>query len=373
MPSDPSCFTLALSSLPSSSSSSSACESLSHSDPLRSDVAARMAMCEIETAEGGKVPRECKDWQDGRRKSSVGGCVEALARSPQYWSSYSGYLREIVSFCSAFRRWSDLELAQEVNGESARTLKVFVEELREYERQRAGREARHDAAVQSTQKNVESLFSSLSDVSSFLSAASASHVSAFGEAISSLDRTSRAMLAQLDRLEVGVGYMAQTLQKEMAGTSQELRDMLREETRSHASDLSVITSTVNGRLLNSLEAFEAKQAFFLNNMGDLALTVKAVGADLQSTNSVMLDLQPLATHLAASLSDSLSSVSLLELQLASTSSANLAEAEKLATVLANLTDLVEQRQGRLAGLQTLSLVGAGLEETVWLVQMLWAL
>lgn len=47
-----------------------------------------MALCEIKTGQGSKVPKECSDWQGGKGK--VGMCVEALARSPQFWSSYSG-------------------------------------------------------------------------------------------------------------------------------------------------------------------------------------------------------------------------------------------------------------------------------------------
>lgn len=47
-----------------------------------------MALCEIKTGQGSKVPKECSDWQGGKGK--VGVCVEALARSPQFWSSYSG-------------------------------------------------------------------------------------------------------------------------------------------------------------------------------------------------------------------------------------------------------------------------------------------
>lgn len=92
--SNPSCFYLTLSSLP----SSSPCETLSRSDTSRIEVAAGMAICELRTAGNGegRVPRECGDWQDG--KSKVGGCVEALARSPQHWSSYSGYLREVGAF-----------------------------------------------------------------------------------------------------------------------------------------------------------------------------------------------------------------------------------------------------------------------------------
>jgi hypothetical protein len=74
-PSNPSCFFLSLSSLP----SQSPCETLSKSDGMRIQVAVKMALCEIKTAfddEGrnGRVPKECSDWKGA--KEGVSNCVE---------------------------------------------------------------------------------------------------------------------------------------------------------------------------------------------------------------------------------------------------------------------------------------------------------
>lgn len=91
-PSNPSCFFLSLSAIP----SQAPCEALSRSDTARVEVAASWAICEIKTAGTGigKLPRECEDWQGGG-KTGVANCVEALSRSPQHWSSYSQNLREV--------------------------------------------------------------------------------------------------------------------------------------------------------------------------------------------------------------------------------------------------------------------------------------
>ncbi|KAL8286500.1 hypothetical protein RQP46_004517 [Phenoliferia psychrophenolica] len=61
--SNPSCFFLSLSAIP----SSAPCEALSRSDTARIEVAANWAICEIRTAGTGigKLPRECEDWQGG--------------------------------------------------------------------------------------------------------------------------------------------------------------------------------------------------------------------------------------------------------------------------------------------------------------------
>ncbi|GAA5858417.1 hypothetical protein JCM1840_001195 [Sporobolomyces johnsonii] len=72
LPTHPSCFFRALSSLP----SSSPCETLAHSDSHRTEIAVAMALCEISTSEGAKLPRECRDWQ--AKKGEVGGCVDSL-------------------------------------------------------------------------------------------------------------------------------------------------------------------------------------------------------------------------------------------------------------------------------------------------------
>lgn len=46
--------------------------------------------------------------------SSLGPCVDALSRSAQLWSSYSGYLRELPMLCVAFRRLHDIDVAREI-------------------------------------------------------------------------------------------------------------------------------------------------------------------------------------------------------------------------------------------------------------------
>lgn len=81
-------------------------------------AAISMTLCEIATAKHYSLPLEChpfspegKDPRDPRTRSE---CVDALSRSAQFWSSYSGYLREIPQLCFAFRRWNDIDLARDI-------------------------------------------------------------------------------------------------------------------------------------------------------------------------------------------------------------------------------------------------------------------
>ncbi|EGO03540.1 hypothetical protein SERLA73DRAFT_45709 [Serpula lacrymans var. lacrymans S7.3] len=70
------------------------------SENERIQGAISMTLCELATARHHSPPLECSAFADSRipfvSTSHVqGDCVEALSRSAQFWSSYSGYLREI--------------------------------------------------------------------------------------------------------------------------------------------------------------------------------------------------------------------------------------------------------------------------------------
>ncbi|EDR09726.1 uncharacterized protein LACBIDRAFT_319136 [Laccaria bicolor S238N-H82] len=75
------------------------CGELDMDEDERINAAISMTLCEIATAKHYSLPLECrpfspegKDPRDPRTRSE---CVDALSRSAQFWSSYSGYLREI--------------------------------------------------------------------------------------------------------------------------------------------------------------------------------------------------------------------------------------------------------------------------------------
>ncbi|RDX54664.1 hypothetical protein OH76DRAFT_986290 [Lentinus brumalis] len=89
------------------------CGELETNESERVKAALSMTLCEIATAEDHSPPLECAHFQAGiadQRDASPGKCVSALSRSAQYWSSYSGYLREVSQLCFAFHRWNDIGL-----------------------------------------------------------------------------------------------------------------------------------------------------------------------------------------------------------------------------------------------------------------------
>ncbi|KAI5888546.1 uncharacterized protein SCHCODRAFT_085873 [Schizophyllum commune H4-8] len=94
------------------------CEELDSREDERVRAAISMTLCELATAKHYTPPLECAPFVPGTdgltSDGAAGECVNALSRSAQYWSSYSGYLREIPQLCFAYRRWHDIDTAKEI-------------------------------------------------------------------------------------------------------------------------------------------------------------------------------------------------------------------------------------------------------------------
>ncbi|KAJ3754796.1 hypothetical protein EV360DRAFT_86513 [Lentinula raphanica] len=89
-----------------------------------------MTLCELATAKHHAPPMECDVFsarlhepsyrsgfsarQQEEFEDSRGECVNALSRSAQFWSSYSGYLREIPQLCFTFQRGNDIDHAKKI-------------------------------------------------------------------------------------------------------------------------------------------------------------------------------------------------------------------------------------------------------------------
>ncbi|KAG2747508.1 hypothetical protein P692DRAFT_20834519 [Suillus brevipes Sb2] len=96
----------------------SRCEVSHMSEDERIQVAIRLTLCELATARHHTPPLECSPFKNNFGSHiphhAVGDCVDALSRSAQFWSSYSGYLREIPQLCFAFRRWMEIDTAKDI-------------------------------------------------------------------------------------------------------------------------------------------------------------------------------------------------------------------------------------------------------------------
>ncbi|KAF7289974.1 RING finger protein [Mycena indigotica] len=77
----------------------STCEVLETQEAERITVAISLTLCELATATHHSLPLECAPFSSesgipASDDTHHGDCVDALSRSAQFWSSYSGYLRE---------------------------------------------------------------------------------------------------------------------------------------------------------------------------------------------------------------------------------------------------------------------------------------
>ncbi|KAJ3782685.1 hypothetical protein GGU10DRAFT_436481 [Lentinula aff. detonsa] len=98
------------------------CAELDMNEEERVVAAISMTLCELATAKHHAPPMECdvfsarlhepsyqsgfSEQQNEEFENSRGKCVNALSRSAQFWSSYSGYLREIHNAKEIFRNIS---------------------------------------------------------------------------------------------------------------------------------------------------------------------------------------------------------------------------------------------------------------------------
>ncbi|KAJ7791951.1 hypothetical protein B0H14DRAFT_185032 [Mycena olivaceomarginata] len=79
------------------------CGELDMHEDERVRAAISMTLCELATATHHSLPLECVSFTVDSDASSAqiqGECVDALSRSAQFWSSYSGYLREVRKYIS---------------------------------------------------------------------------------------------------------------------------------------------------------------------------------------------------------------------------------------------------------------------------------
>ncbi|KAG9311609.1 hypothetical protein JVU11DRAFT_7818 [Chiua virens] len=116
------------------------CEDARMDEEERIQAAIGMTMCELATARHYLPPMECAVYAKPSPKltsptpQAQARCVDALSRSAQFWSSYSGYLREIPQLCFTFRRWIDIDTAKDIYRNITEEKAILVRFLMEREK-----------------------------------------------------------------------------------------------------------------------------------------------------------------------------------------------------------------------------------------------
>ncbi|CAB5392557.1 unnamed protein product [Rhizophagus irregularis] len=85
------------------------CKNVNLSNNDKMQYAIRLAKCELATANLA-FPMECDDIDH-----DVGKCIESISRIPQFWTTYSGYFREVSQMCFAMRYSLERDLLEEYN------------------------------------------------------------------------------------------------------------------------------------------------------------------------------------------------------------------------------------------------------------------
>ncbi|KAJ7669043.1 hypothetical protein B0H17DRAFT_1087224 [Mycena rosella] len=124
------------------------CGDLEMNENERVKAAISMTLCELATATHHSIPLECASFTVDSDVSSTqiqGACVDAFSRSAQFWSSYSGYLREVPQLCFAFRRWNDIDTAKDIYKNSTIETMNLIQLLLAREKQDLAGKKRWDA------------------------------------------------------------------------------------------------------------------------------------------------------------------------------------------------------------------------------------
>ncbi|KAI7868288.1 hypothetical protein BDF14DRAFT_1795060 [Spinellus fusiger] len=93
------------------------CQVLSVSESTKIKYTLMLTLCELSTA-SMKAPRECRDIDSCTDKQAQ-QCVMKLATSPQTWTSYSGYFRDVEQMCFAIRYPIEKDLLEKLRRDIA--------------------------------------------------------------------------------------------------------------------------------------------------------------------------------------------------------------------------------------------------------------
>ncbi|KAH7882822.1 hypothetical protein F5I97DRAFT_135194 [Phlebopus sp. FC_14] len=219
------------------------CEESHMNEQDRVQAAISMTLCELATARHSTPPLECAAFARSRQKlpppsHAQPECVEALSRSAQFWSSYSGYLREIPQLCFAFRRWIDIDTAKDIyrniTAEKMSLLRLLTE-----------REKTSKAAQQLWEQTSEHML----DVLSELRITSDEMRSASGSLATSISSALQSVTADMEHVLQGIGNRDRTNHLEAIA---KFDTMLETVGREHSKQLTELLPSIRSSITSEL-------------------------------------------------------------------------------------------------------------------------
>ncbi|KAL4073485.1 hypothetical protein J3A83DRAFT_4228864 [Scleroderma citrinum] len=196
-----------------------------------------MTLCELATARHHVPPLECAPFAKGQVPSdhTQPECVEALSRSAQFWSSYSGYLREIPQLCFAFRRWSDIDVAKDIYRNITTEKLALVRFLTEREKNAV---ATQRSWVQANQ-DLQGILVTLQSTSSWLRGHSDSVITALNQSIQSLFADMHSVLQEIQH-------------RDRVDMLTKLNAMLADIGHEHSANLALLVPSIRSSIISEL-------------------------------------------------------------------------------------------------------------------------
>ncbi|KAG1803335.1 uncharacterized protein BJ212DRAFT_1487045 [Suillus subaureus] len=288
------------------------------SEDERIQVAIRLTLCELATARHHTSPLECSPFINNVEPHiphhAAGDCVDALSRSAQFWSSYSGYLREIreagsllgcsVNSCdqpsSALRSvdWMEIDTAKDIYRNITLEKLALIRFFRE---QQNGFTAAH--------QNWERSSTDLRDLVSVLKSTSGNIRDIADVTSTSIVQNTQSLFT---KMEATLSVINQRSFDDHIRSLDKVDRRIDDLTLSHSKSMSSLLSLVESRLTTEIEAIASlmlEQSLQSRVVADqVQQKWSALDATFIAMQNSFHDLQGVITRLTFSLDTSLSQV-----------------------------------------------------------------
>ncbi|KAJ7151077.1 hypothetical protein C8R46DRAFT_1007850 [Mycena filopes] len=298
------------------------CAELETNEDGRVKAAISMTLCELATATHHSLPLECASFTVDAEAATIrtqGECVDALSRSAQFWSSYSGYLREVPQLCFAFRRWNDIDTAKDIYKNSTLEMATLIRLLLAREKVDSESKKGWDTRV-SDLEDVTTRLDSMSNL--ILATMNAAPPRLQAELTTIVDAFRIELLDIQLNIEADNSRIIGRIDSDLQLISQRhvnsLNDFLPHLEISLANDLNAVLSPFQAQSLRALDLVNSAQATWNNltsqftamqqkilelsvNVSNTAVTIDASAKQAQVVHDAQIAASVSASHLAETL------------------------------------------------------------------------
>ncbi|KAJ3137558.1 hypothetical protein HDU90_001961 [Geranomyces variabilis] len=294
------------------------CSTLSLGEEKKITYAVYLTRCEIATA-SIPIPREC---EPHAVDVDVYACVEILSHVPQLWTSYSGYVREVVNMCFAAQYENHRDTVEQLfNNVTAHQISSY----RLLRRQHKDMESWHNQQMRRLTKVEQLQVSLISQADEIKTSAKSASVITQG-----LDINLTAALGTVQEILQKQSEI-QTVADKLAETTTALAGVMNDGLENSAARVESIDSTLKRVVLDidKLAGHERATVAFMDNIQEM---LSNFAAQLSTQSDLALEVQKTCNQCAADAK--------LELFLAQNTA-------KLAELMTTVDDLFREQRAQL--------------------------